>query len=245
MATSAALPNVVFPLYQGSTLLDFAGATEVFSFGAGFPVTWVAETCEPIVTTENVSVLPGKTFDQILADGSAIDLVFVPGGGESVGTEMQNPKFLHFLREAAARAQWVGSVCTGAFLLASAGLLHGCQATTYWSQRPNLKLFHPSTGLIVPPGYPRWVIDEPNRRFTGGGVSSSIDLALELVQRLKGVEARQAAQLAIQYAPAPPEPPSGDPTLAPPEIVVEVTEGQASFNAAIHDATVAVLGEGS
>jgi cyclohexyl-isocyanide hydratase len=241
MASSDATPTVVFPLYQGCTLLDFAGATEVFSFGANFPVVWAAETCEPILTTENVRVLPGKTFQEILDGGLAADIVFVPGGGPAVADEMQNPAFVGFLKAAATRAQWVGSICTGAFLVATAGLFDGCEATTYWSQLPNLKRF-PS--VTVPPGYPRWVIDEDQRRFSGGGVSSSIDLALELVQLLLGVEARQRAQLSIQYAPDPPQPPSGDPTKVPPEILVEVTEGQASFTAAIRAGVDAVTGTG-
>ena len=239
MASSDAPPTVVFPLYQGCTLLDFAGATEVFSFGAGYPVVWAAETCDPILTTETVRVLPGKTFREILDGDLAADIVFVPGGGPRVADEMTGKAMIGFLQAVAPRARWVGSICTGAFLLAAAGLLDGCEATTYWSQLPNLRLF-PS--LAVPRGYPRWLIDEQSHRFTGGGVSSSIDLALELVQRLGGVEARQRAQLSIQYAPDPPQPPSGDPSKAPPEIVVEVTEGQADFNAAIHAGVKAVIG---
>ena len=124
-------------------------------------------------------------------------------------------------------------------MVATAGLLDGCRASTYWSQLPNLKLF---PKLIVEPGYPRWVIDEEKHRFSGGGISSSIDLALEIVQRLRGVETRMATQLAIQYAPDPPLPPSGDPAKAPPEITIEVTEGQADFVGAIKQATLQVVG---
>lgn len=231
--------TVAFPLYPDCTLLDFAGATQVFAFAPGFSVLWVAETLAPILTTENVQVLPHKTFDQVVSEGIKIDLLFVPGAGSGVAVQMLNPAYIGFLKKVGPGAQWAGSVCTGAFLAATAGLLDGCRASTYWSQRPNLKLF---PKLVVEPGYPRWVIDEEKHRFSGGGISSSIDLALELVQRLVGVEARLATQLSIQYAPDPPLPPSGDPSKAPVETTVEVAEGQADFVAAVKKATQQVVG---
>ena len=112
MATSG---NVVFPLYDGCTLLDFAGATQVFAFG-GFTPIWVAPTCDPIKTTENVKVVPGDTFDHVLTQ--PIEILFVPGGGKKVGGVMLDPVFVDFVREAGGAARWAGSVCTGAFILA-------------------------------------------------------------------------------------------------------------------------------
>jgi cyclohexyl-isocyanide hydratase len=232
--------TVAFPLYPDCTLLDFAGATQVFAFTPGFSVLWVAETLEPILTTENVKVLPHKTFAQVQSEGIKIDLLFVPGAGSGVAKQMLNPAYIGFLQTVGPAAQWAGSVCTGGFLMATAGLLDGCRASTYWSQLPQLRLF---PTLTVEPGYPRWVIDEEKHRFTGGGISSSIDLALELVQRLVGVETRLATQLSIQYAPDPPLPPSGDPSKAPVQTVVEVTEGQADFVAAVKQATQEVVGD--
>ena len=57
-------PKVVFPLYDGSTLLDFAGATQIFAF-AGFEPVWAAASLGPVTTTENVQVLPGDTFEGV------------------------------------------------------------------------------------------------------------------------------------------------------------------------------------
>jgi cyclohexyl-isocyanide hydratase len=227
-------PLVVFPLYQGCTLLDFGGATQVFAF-AGLTPVWAAERIEPVTTTESVQVMPSRTFDSLRE--TPIEILFVPGGGEKVAAVMtENPAFLAFLRDAGPRAAWAGSVCTGAFLLAAAGLLDGFEATTYWSQLPNLALF---PGVTVSAGYPRWVIQ--GNRFTGGGVSSSIDLALELVERRSGADASRTTQLQVQYAPSPPFA-SGDPSQAPPEIVAAVRESQASFSAAIRKATEEVIG---
>lgn len=229
----ADLPKVVFPLYDGCTLLDFAGATQVFAL-AGFTPIWAAPTREPVTTTENVQVLPGATFDALRAE--PIEILFVPGGGGKVGDVMLDPVFVGFVRETGQRARWAGSVCTGAFILAAAGLLDGFEATTYWSQRENLALF---PKITVSAGYPRWVIH--GNRFTGGGVSSSIDLALELTSLISGPTASMTTQLFVQYAPDPPFA-SGDPSEAPPEITAAVRRSQEGFTAAIRRAVDQIVG---
>jgi cyclohexyl-isocyanide hydratase len=232
-AQDAAPLTVGFPIYNGSTLLDFAGATQVFApWAGGWKPVWLAPAIEEIETTEGVKVMPGRCF----ADPGPIDILFVPGGGEDVGKVMQDPVYVDFVREAGRQARYAGAVCTGAFILAAAGLLDGCEATTYWSQHENLALF---PRVTVVPGYPRWKFS--GNRFTGGGVSSSIDLALELLHRIASAEKCQQAQLSVQYAPSPPFH-SGDPGEAPPEITASVLAGQKDFIAAIRKATLAVIG---
>ena len=230
--------TVGFPLYPGCTLLDFAGATQVFAYTPGFRVVWIAATLDPVFTTESVSVMPNATFD----DHPPLSIVFVPGGGsDGVGAAMLDPTIQAWLKRVAEDAEWVGSVCTGAFILAAAGLLDGCQATTYWSARPVLALF-PEVSVV--PGYPRWHLDEDRKRFSGGGISSSIDLALKLVDNIAGPQAAQTSQLFVQYAPSPPVH-AGDPTEASPELVISVTQSQASFTAGLIAATNKVLGQGA
>lgn len=220
--------NVVFPLYDKCTLLDFAGATQVFAWG-GFTPVWAAPTRDPITTSEGVQVVPGATFKDVLAQ--PLTVLFVPGGGNEVADAMADPDVVGFVRDAGGRATWAGAVCTGAFILGAAGLLRGYEATTYWSQRGNLALF---PGVTVAAGYPRWVIH--GNRFTGGGVSSSIDLALELVNLIVGPTRSMSTQLSIQYAPAPPFA-SGDPGQAPPEVTAAVRQSQGDFVAIIRLAT--------
>lgn len=226
-------PKVVFPLYQGATLLDFAGATQVFAF-AGFQPVWAAPTCDPITTTENVQVVPGATFEEIRQ--GAVDILFVPGGGDAVAKVILDPVYVDFVREVGGAAQYAGSVCTGAFLVATAGLFEGCEVTTYWSQRANLALF---PGLTVSAGYPRWVIHR--NRFSGGGISSSLDLALELVSLIAGPTRSMTSQLSNQYAPGPPYA-SGDPSQAPPEVTSTVLAGQQDFIAKVRLAVETVIG---
>jgi cyclohexyl-isocyanide hydratase len=219
-------------LYDGCTLLDFAGATQVFAFAPGFEVVWLAPEMRPITTTENVQVLPHCTF----GDAGTLDIVFVPGGGEKVGTVMQDSVYVDFVRTAGSQAKMVGSICTGAFIVAAAGLFDGYEVSTYWSQRENLALF---PNLRVSAGYPRWVIHRD--RFSGGGISSSIDMALEIVSMISGPTQSMTTQLSIQYAPDPPFQ-SGDPAQAPPSVTTAVLKSQESFTAAIKAGVEAVLG---
>ena len=126
-------------MYEGSTLLDFAGATQVFA-SAGFAPVWAAASLDPITTTENVQVLPGDTFDGVRRKG-AVEILFVPGGGGQVGEVMQDTTMIDFVRDVGRQARYAGSICTGAFIPAAAGLFDGCEVTTYWSQLENLALF--------------------------------------------------------------------------------------------------------
>jgi cyclohexyl-isocyanide hydratase len=227
--------KVVFPLYGGSTLLDFAGATQIFA-AANFAPVWVAASLEPITTTEGVQVLPGDTFDGVRQKGP-VEILFVPGGGGKVAEAMQDSTMIGFLRDVSQQARYAGSVCSGAFLMAAAALFDGCEVTTYWSQRENLALF---PTVRVAAGYPRWVIS--GNRFSGGGISSSIDLALELVNLISGPTQSMSAQLDNQYAPHPPHT-SGDPSQAPPELTSQVRTAQADFTATMRLAVEKVLGK--
>lgn len=229
--------TVGFPLYPGCTLLDFAGATQIFAYTPGFEVVWVAATLDPIATTEGVSVMPNVTFE----DCPPLRIVFVPGGGsDGVAGAMLDPVYQTWLKHAADNADWAGSVCTGAFIMAAAGLFDRCEATTYWSARPVLELF-PDVNVVE--GYPRWHLDEEKKRFSGGGISSSLDLALRLVEVIAGTATANATQLMNQYAPSPPVH-SGDPAEASPELVISMTQSQASFTAGLVAATQKVLGQG-
>jgi cyclohexyl-isocyanide hydratase len=226
--------TVGFPLYNGCTLLDFAGATQIFSqwVAAGFQSVWLAPNLDLVTTSEGVQVQPGRRFD----DPGPIDILFVPGGGEDVATVMQDRVYVEFVRQAGQAAPMGGSVCPGAYVAACGVLLDACESTTYWRQRENLALF---PRIKVAAGYPRWVFS--GNRFTGGGVSSSIDLALELVDRLAGPTECQQAQLSAQYAPKPPFD-SGDPATAPPDVTAAVRANQKQFIAGIRKATLAVIG---
>lgn len=219
---------VGFALYQGCTLMDFAGATQVFSSTEGFKSVWLALE-QTIITTEGVAIEPNYHFSK----APKIDILFVPGGGQNgVISAMQNKEYLKHIRKISETTTWNGSVCTGAFVLAAAGILKNCLATTYWSQIPTLGLLADKLKLKIPPSYPRFSIDMEQKIFTGGGISSSLDLALEMVLIIKGLETAQTTQLFIQYQPNPPVD-AGDPDHAPQYITDRMRKEDEGFSKAL------------
>lgn len=208
---------VGFPLFDRVTLVDFVGATQIFSQAEGFTPMWLAPEIRPYETTEKtlyqqpICITPQFTF----RDRPKIDILFCPGGNpgyydESIGKgpgyigamfDGDDPNgYQQFMRDVSQEADWCGSVCTGAFILAAAGLFDGCTATTYWSVIEELRRF---PLINVPKNYPRALIDGSKGRFSGGGVSSSLDLALALVKEISDEKVAARAQLDAQYSPDP------------------------------------------
>jgi cyclohexyl-isocyanide hydratase len=204
-------------LYANCDLLDIAGPNDVFTFfdasviGRTGKVISVGAGKDPLGGIGAMAVTPQYAFD----DCPPIDLLFVPGGGPSgLEAALADEDLRAFLQERAAKARYVASVCTGGLILAAAGLLDGYEATTHWAVVDCLKLF-PEVKVVN--GCPRWVHD--GNRFTGGGISSSIDLSLYMVEAIvaemngdaeTGQFASEQVQLQIQYNPQPPNP-GGDP----------------------------------
>ena len=231
---------VGFPLYQGCTLLDFTGATQMFTpyTGAGFKPVWIAEYGWPVITTEGVAVTPNYTFET----APEVDILFIPGGGGSgVSAAMLDDSFVENIDKLADKASYAGSVCTGAFIFGATGRFSGLAATTYWSQLGNLSLFPDVT--VAQDSYPPGLFNPPaggKTIFSGGGVSSSIDLSLELINRIRGQETCETVQLANQYAPDPPYR-SGNPSEAPTKITENLRKAQIPFTEQIRKATEQVI----
>jgi len=129
-------------------------------------------------------------------------VLWVPGGDPDVlGEIMSDPSspYIAYLRQVAAKAKWVCSVCEGALLLARAGLLDGHKATTHWAFVNCLKRF---TEIDVDTRHHRFIVS--GNRLTGGGISSGLDEALKLIALLFDKETAMAVQVATQYFPDPP-----------------------------------------
>jgi transcriptional regulator GlxA family with amidase domain len=198
-----------FVLFPGFTGLDLVGPHEVLS-RSGLRCLFVAGNLEPVTSERNVRLLPDETF----ATCRQVDVLVVPGGPGQTPA-MENRELIGFVARQSAGARWTASVCTGALLLAQAGVLRGRPATTHWLARKELQR------LGAVPRSDRVVWD--GRVVTAAGVSAGIDMALALVAALRGPEEAQRIQLAIEYDPQPPFA-TGAPEKAPAAIVEQLRQ---------------------
>jgi len=205
------------PLYPGVDLMDVAAPREVFSWMAQswsaegpVQILLVAETMDPVQTRDGTRILPDAMFDDV----TEMDLMWVPGGEvNGLQAMIDDGGFIAQLNGWAASARWVTSVCEGALLLARAGLLNGYRATTHWAFLPCLAAY-PAIEVVGADEngiFPRFVVDPgldgvaiSGVRVTGGGISSGIDEALELVKLIAGESIAESVQQTIQYFPSPP-----------------------------------------
>jgi transcriptional regulator GlxA family with amidase domain len=161
--------------YPAITLLDMVGPLQVFSVLQGFDDQYrpvVADRIQPTPTDPPLTVTADKTLDQV-PDPT---VMLVPGGAGPTIKAMGDPAIAAYLRRVAGTSQVVGSVCTGAMILAAAGLPEGRNATTHWSHH---RLLERLGATYLPE---RWV--EDGKIITTAGVSAGIDMALALVARL-------------------------------------------------------------
>jgi len=185
---------VAIPLFPRFTALDAVGPYEVLQRIPTLDVVFVGHR-RGEVRTENgmLGVSCDATFDEI----GAPDVVVFPGG---IGTRrlIHDDGIRAWLQSVHPNTKFTTSVCTGALLLAAAGLLDGLAATTHWRAADLLN----ELGARYVPA--RVVELLPQRIITAAGVSSGIDMALRLVELLVDRQAAQAAQLLIEYDPQPP-----------------------------------------
>lgn len=202
--------QVAYLLYDRFTALDITGPHEVLNEVPGNESIFVAEKTGPVRNeSDTLSLVADASIDEVTSP----DILVVPGG---FGTRalLEHEPLLDWIRQAHETTTWTTSVCTGALLLAAAGLLDGAPATTHWLARDLL------AELGAKP-VPERVV-EHGKIVTAAGVSSGIDMALRLVQRINGDEVAQAVQLGIEYDPEPPFD-AGSPQKAPQPVVEMVT----------------------
>lgn len=192
-------------LFEGIDQIDLTGPFEVLSRLPNATYHIYGKAAAPVRDLKGLWLMP----DASLADAPPLDVLHVPGG---FGQEalMEDTEVLGWIRQQAAGACHIFSVCTGALLCGAAGLLRGRRATTHWASLHLLPFF----GAI--PVNERVVID--GAWVFAAGVTAGIDGALRLAAELRGDEAAQAIQLDMVYAPEPPFH-SGTPETAPPAIL--------------------------
>lgn len=183
--------NVAILIFNDVEVLDFAGPFEVFSVTGRrdglnpFNVYTVAETAEPVLARNYFSVNPRYTLENCPKP----DILLVPGGGgytpdgKPYGTrrEMHNQILLEWIKQCAQHAELLLSVCTGALILATAGLLNGLSATTHHGAIEQLRELAPHTQIR-----PSDRVVDNGSVILSGGISAGIDMSLYVVAKLLG-----------------------------------------------------------
>jgi transcriptional regulator GlxA family with amidase domain len=170
--------RVVIAAFPRVQTLDVHGPAEVFTTAtqlsgrSGYAVEVVAPRPGPIPTS-SVALYPDRTIERCRGP---IDTLLV-AGGRGVQAAVHDERLVGWLSDAAKRSKRVASVCTGAFLLARAGLLDGRRATTHWASCSELARRHPEVEVESDPIFVR-----DGNVITSAGVTAGMDLALALVE---------------------------------------------------------------
>jgi transcriptional regulator GlxA family with amidase domain len=188
--------TIAFVLYPGLTVFDLAGPLQVFTgvsqLAPEYRTVVVGERVEPMDTDIRVKMIPTHAFEEVPHPS----VLLVPGGGVPTLRAMSNEAIRSYVRTAAETAEVAGSICTGALILASVGLLEGRQATTHWAY---YRILEKLGAKYV---RKRWV--EDGKFICSAGVSAGIDAALQLAARLTDEETARRVQRSLGYDPHPP-----------------------------------------
>jgi transcriptional regulator GlxA family with amidase domain len=176
--------RVVIVAFDDAQSLDISGPAEAFSiatrfFKGDYAIELVTPDGKPARCTSGLSLNADRSIDEV---SGAIDTLVIAGG---VGTDavVADERVIAWVRDAAKRARRVASVCTGAFVLAEAGLLDDRRATTHWADCARLAERYPPVAVESDPIYVR-----DGNVSTSAGVTAGMDLALALIEEDHGPE---------------------------------------------------------
>jgi transcriptional regulator GlxA family with amidase domain len=222
-ATTPAVRTVVMLAYPGVQILDVTGPLEVFARAgevavergiasvSPYRVEVLAPRAGPLRSQSGVGLVADRAIDDVTR---GIDTLLVAGGRQGTAEVMQSPAVLAWLRRMVPRVRRWGSVCSGTFILAAAGLLDGRRVTTHWAACALFANMFPKVTLDPEPIYVR-----DGNLYSSAGVTAGMDLALALVEedlgravaletarglvlflRRPGGQSQFSAQLAVQAA---------------------------------------------
>ncbi|UFU00106.1 DJ-1/PfpI family protein [Radiobacillus kanasensis] len=184
-------------LFNEVEVLDFAGPFEVFSLTTlpqtdekPFNVKTISENGKAISARNRLVVTPDFSF----ANHPSLDILIIPGGFGAEEIEIHNSKAINWMKEQGSKVEIVTSVCTGALLLAKAGLLDGRKATTHWMDVDRLEREFPSVMVQRNVKF----VDEGSI-ITSGGISAGINMSFHLISRLHGKEVAEQTAKRMEY----------------------------------------------
>ncbi|PEC82337.1 AraC family transcriptional regulator [Bacillus cereus] len=187
--------NVGIFLFNDVEVLDFAGPFEVFSVTEvheekPFTVYTVSQNGEMITARNGLKVKP----DYSAEDLPPVDILIIPGGKGVRENEVKNDIIINWVRQQMKEVKLMTSVCTGALLLAKAGLLEGLKATTHWASIQTFKKDFPNVEVMENVKF----VDE-GHIITSAGISAGINMSFHIVKNLLGVEIAEETAKSMEY----------------------------------------------
>ncbi|WP_209121228.1 DJ-1/PfpI family protein [Alkalihalobacillus sp. BA299] len=184
-------------LFNDVEVLDFAGPFEVFSIATipksndkPFIVKTISENGELVTARNGLNVKPDFSF----ANHPSLDIVIIPGGYGAEKIEINNPNVIEWIKKQQTKVEFMTSVCTGALLLAKAGILDGRRATTHWMDIDRLEQEFPDVSVQRGVKF----VDEGSL-ITSGGISAGINMSFHLISRLLGKEVAIETARRMEY----------------------------------------------
>jgi transcriptional regulator GlxA family with amidase domain len=189
--------NIGILLFDEVEVLDFAGPFEVFSITQypnsnekPFKVSTVAQTSDLIKARNGLKVQPEYDF----YNAPQFDILIIPGGYGAEQIEIHNKEIINWIKNYINNAKIIASVCTGAFLLAEAGLLNGKQATTHWMDIDKFEKMYDKIDVKHEVKF----VDETSI-ITSGGISAGINMSFHIIKRLLGIEIAKTTAKRMEY----------------------------------------------
>lgn len=182
-------------LFNEVEVLDFAGPFEVFSVTTvneekPFTVYTVSQHGEIITARNGLKVQPDYSIENV----PPVDILIIPGGLGAREHEIKNEIVIKWIRQQMKEVKLMTSVCTGALLLAKAGLLEGLKATTHWASIENFKNEFPNVEVLENVKF----VDE-GHIITSAGISAGINMSFHIVKNLLGVEIAEETAKRMEY----------------------------------------------
>ncbi len=171
--------------FDGLQVLDVTGPLEVFSLASrllleqgrtavpAYEVVLAARQAGPVTSSSGLALLAACGWDRL----GPVDTLLVSGGA-GVQQALRDGGLVAWLRQAAPTVHRLGSVCTGALLLARAGLLDGRRVTTHWASLAELSDMAPTARI-----QPDAIFVRDGRLWTSAGVTAGMDMALAIVEQ--------------------------------------------------------------
>lgn len=184
-------------LFNEVEVLDFAGPFEVFSIATllesnekPFIVKTISENGELVTARNGLKVKPDYSF----ANHPSFDIVIIPGGFGAEQIEINNSSVIEWIKNQQSRVEFMTSICTGALLLAKAGILDGKKATTHWMDIDRLEQEFPNISVQRDVKF----VDEDSI-ITSGGISAGINMSFHLISRLHGKDVAIKTAKRMEY----------------------------------------------